>query len=684
MDSTLRTINARTFSGARISWTIAGLLALTHLALAITAAFNESPTFDEPTHLTAGYSYWVKHDYRLDPENGNLPARWASLPLLFGHLRFPAQSSAAWQQSSVGLTSRQFFSELGNDSDSMLQPARLMMSLFGAGLCLLIFAWTRSLFGTVAGLISETLMVFDPNMLAHGALVTSDVAAAFFFTAAVWSVWRLFHLVTWQTLILAALSVSGLFLTKMSAPCFLIMGGALGLFRIWSKEPIGLALPGLKWAASAKIAKVGAIAALGTVLGAVTFLSIWAAFGFRYSALAEEGQPRDILNARWDFLLDDTGATGSVLKFVRDHHILPEAFVYGVAYVTKNSQSRPSFLDEHWSNVGFQTFFLKAFLYKTPLPLIALLVLGVVALAMWSFARWRKRKDAEVQSPPLPPIQLAPLFVIIVVYGVFAWSTRLNIGHRHLLPLYPAIFILCGSCAWFVIRQRSKIGAALLCLLISWDIFSSFSIRPHYLAYFNESIGGPANGYKHLVDSSLDWGQDLPDLKSLIDHLPSDQTQRSNLYLAYFGTAKPAYYGINATILPEESYGGSLSSLGPGLYCVSATILQHVYEIERGPWAALYERAYQNGVAWSGSREANDFSAAATRSDSPETDTRSARLRTFRALRFGRLCAYLRHQKPIANAGYSILVFRLSRADIDAALHGPPAELTPSIEVAGD
>ncbi len=72
---------------------IATLLALTHAALRLTAAFNESPTFDEPTHLTAGYSYWLKHDYRLDPENGNLPARWAALPLLFGDFRFPAQTA---------------------------------------------------------------------------------------------------------------------------------------------------------------------------------------------------------------------------------------------------------------------------------------------------------------------------------------------------------------------------------------------------------------------------------------------------------------------------------------------------------------------------------------------------------------------------------------------------------------
>ncbi len=173
-------------------------------------------------------------------------------------------------------------------------------------------------------------------------------------------------------------------------------------------------------------------------------------------------------------------------------------------------------------------------------------------------------------------------------------------------------------------------------------------------------------------------------MKSWISQLPPGQAQRPNLYLAYFGTAKPAYYGIDATILPEERFGAPLSSLGPGIYCVSATTLQHVYEVERGPWAAVYEKAYQNGLAWSGTREAGDSSVVAVDSEAPDTDKRSARLRTFRALRFGRLCAYLRHQKPIANVGYSILVFHLSQADLDAALTGPPAELTPGIEVAVD
>ena len=601
MDSTLHT---KSVLGARTSWTIAALLSLTHLVLAVSAAFNESPTFDEPTHLTAGYSYWLKNDYRLDPENGNLPARWASLPLLWEHLRFPADASAGWQQMSVGAISRQFFFELGNDAEKILLPGRLMMSLFGAALCLLVFAWTRSLFGTIAGLISETIMVFDPNMLAHSALVTSDVAAAFFFTAAVWSVWRLFHIVRLRTLVLAALSIAALFLTKMSAPCFLVMAGSLSLLRIFSREPIELALPHLRGILSLRKAKLAAIAVLSILLGAFTLFSIWAAYGFRYSALSQGGQPREILNARWDYFLEDASASETVLKFVRDCRILPEAYVYGVAYVAKNSHSRPSFLDQKWSNVGFRSFFLRAFLYKTPLPILALLILTAGTLVLCWFRRRRGRK-AESDYPIPNLANLAPLLALIAVYGAFALSARLNIGHRHLLPLYPAIFILCGVCAWFLNGRRSRVAATVVLLLVCWDVFSSFAVRPHYLAYFNESVGGPANGYKHLVDSSLDWGQDLPELKTWIDRLPAGEARHSNFYLAYFGTAKPAYYGIDATTLPEESPGAPLSSLGPGLYCVSATILQHVYERDRGPWAAVYEKAYRYGLAWSQSADAN-------------------------------------------------------------------------------
>jgi hypothetical protein len=110
---------------------IAILLAALHAALAITAAIEKSPTFDEPTHLTAGYSYWLKNDYRLDPENGNWPARWAALPLVLSRPTFP--ENAAWKQADVGQVSEGFLYHNGNNSDRIVLLGRSMMAVVGAG-----------------------------------------------------------------------------------------------------------------------------------------------------------------------------------------------------------------------------------------------------------------------------------------------------------------------------------------------------------------------------------------------------------------------------------------------------------------------------------------------------------------------------------------------------------------------
>ena len=196
---------------------IAILLAALHAALAITAAMEKSPTFDEPTHLTAGYSYWLKNDYRLDPENGNWPARWAALPLLV--VAPGVSGKCGMGPGDVGRVSENFLYHSGNDSDRVMLQGRSMMAIVGAALCLLIFFCSDRLFGPIGGLISELLAVFDPNLLAHSALITADVTAAFFFTAAAWSYFRLLQFCKQRgAFFITALSWSGLFLTKMSAP----------------------------------------------------------------------------------------------------------------------------------------------------------------------------------------------------------------------------------------------------------------------------------------------------------------------------------------------------------------------------------------------------------------------------------------------------------------------------------
>src|SRR5438128_10233396 len=103
-----RTNNATvTDRRCRICWLIAILIAVLHAFMAVTAVNTKSPTFDEPQHLTAGYSYWTTNDFRLDPENGNLPMRWAALPLLLSNTKFISLNDRPWQRGEDGRTAHQ-------------------------------------------------------------------------------------------------------------------------------------------------------------------------------------------------------------------------------------------------------------------------------------------------------------------------------------------------------------------------------------------------------------------------------------------------------------------------------------------------------------------------------------------------------------------------------------------------
>src|SRR5881398_419972 len=644
---------------------IAILLAMLHAALAITAVMEKSPTFDEPTHLIAGYSYWLKNDYRLDPENGNWPARWATLPLLLSRPSFP--ENAAWKQGDAGRVSERFLYGSGNNSDRVVLLGRSMVALVGAGLCLLIFFCSNRLFGTIGGLISELLAVFDPNLLAHSALVTVDVATAFFFTAAVWSYFRLLQSANKPWFVITALSWSGLFLAKMSVLAFLLVAVILATLGVLSSEPMTIRVIRFDGQVAARWQKLVLVIGLTGALIAIVVTAIWASYAFRFSPFSRMEPAREVWNAQWQACLSDGTALENMVAFARDHRLLPEAYLYGFVFtseraVNKNALFRPAFLDGEWSNTGFTSFFPRAFLYKTPIPLLLLLITAVIAGSL----RWRnawKNRGGGVIARDLQ--RLSPIWALVLVYGIFSLTSHLNIGHRHLLPIYPAIFITCGACTYFFRGQSGRAVAIFAIAMLCWQIIESSLLRPDYLSYFNQVSGGPKAGYKHLVDSSLDWGQDLPVLKSWLDH-HFDAPVSTRLYLAYFGTALPRSYGIEATPLPVDSSTQKLSPLEPGIYCISATTLQQVYSIQPGKWTGQYESAYRLALA-----------RAVHHVDLPAKDA-VINDESLQRLRFARLCAYLRQREPIANLGSSILVFQLNQRELDQALYGPPPELAPS------
>jgi hypothetical protein len=260
--------------------------------------------------------------------------------------------------------------------------------------------------------------------------------------------------------------------------------------------------------------------------------------------------------------------------------------------------------------------------------------------------------------------------VLFIVYWVTSLTSHLNIGHRHILPTYPVMFIALG---WLGRRldRRQPMAIAAVALLTLWHVGESQRIRPHYLAYFNEIIGGPANGWRHLVDSSLDWGQDLPALRKWLDaNAPGEK-----VFLSYFGTGDPVYEGIQATMLPTLPEVGAprkWRALTPGIYALSATMLQHVYSKLGANWTATLEREFQQLRAIEPTLLAYQNDPAQRTlllRDVPAINWQAAWKR-YEELRFARLCHYLRVRGPDANAGYSILIFRVSAEQLHGAIGG--------------
>jgi len=418
--------------------------------------------------------------------------------------------------------------------------------------------------------------------------------------------------------------------------------------------------------------KLGAAAVSAVGHGLVAAGVIWMFYGFRYSAFNPALPMGGHFIRPWDVLDLSIGFPGQVLRALAAVHALPEAFLYGFAYVLETTQVRSAFLNGDYSAVGWPTFFPWAFGLKTTLALLSTtLIVGGLAVRRW----WR---DRTIMRNDL--YRIAPLATLFVVYWAFSIASHLNIGHRHILPIYPVLFIGAGALGGWAFARR---GLALVgvVMLLGCQVFEAVRIAPHFLAYFNPIGGGPENGHRHLVDSSLDWGQDLPALKSWL----SQNAGGDPVFQSYFGTGKPSYYGINAKQLPFPigfKIPRPYVRLEAGVYCISATMLAHVYSSVRGPWTLQLEQEYQE-LRLLEPAFADYVGDAKQRAELGGEATEAKWRRAWGRhdeLRFARLCYYLRVRKPDAVIGYSQLVFRLSASEVSAATAGTLREWQTLIE----
>jgi hypothetical protein len=473
--------------------------------------------------------------------------------------------------------------------------------------------------------------------------MTSDVGAALFFLAAVGAWQRMLNRTTAARISTSVLAAAGLFGVKMSAPLIVPIAGLLTFAKLVESRP-------WRWSWGRRHSAVRGVgpqlllaAALLVVHAVVVAAVLWASYGFRYSAFAEHVAGRDDFTKPWPMVLEGCGWKGDVIRFARDNRLLPEAYLYGLAHTLKHAMKRPAFLNGRYSETGWAYYFPLVFGMKTPLPTLLLLFVALgVGLRKTAAAGRRARIGLR---------RALPLICLIAIYWGTAITSNLNIGFRHLLPALPPAFILLGV----VGRCQARVQWVLTPLLL-WLAIEAGRIHPHYLAYFNQLVGGPSQGYRHLVDSNLDWGQDILGLKRWLASHGLGSGKGPPVYVSCFGTCDPKYYSVDypTPLEPQSGIAGidERTDLG-GVYCLSATILIAPMR-GKPPWGPVEERLY-----WELQRQAKE----------QRTNELADQLLTAYQLR---LKSYLLSREPDDQIGYSILIYRLSNEEVRRALFGPP------------
>jgi hypothetical protein len=286
--------------------------------------------------------------------------------------------------------------------------------------------------------------------------------------------------------------------------------------------------------------------------------------------------------------------------------------------------------------------------------------------------RWVKAAAGAAAASGINFYEFVPLVVLFAVYLGATMAGTANIGIRHLLPVYPVLFILAGVLA----RARwcwRQSGPVLAGALVVWSACEVWAVYPQTLAYFNEFAGGPRNGYRILVDSSYDWGQDLPAVEKWIARRANRPGPKPPVYFSYFGSGVLGLFKLDGVALLPSWFvqpGNFNFTLKPGTYIISATMLQSVYNHTAfGSWRDSYESEYQNLTPVIDQiRQPHDSATFAQL-------TRTGAIQRYDELRLARLCAYLRKREPDERITYGVLVYELNQARLDEALRGPPAEL---------
>ncbi|MCX6812597.1 MAG: GtrA family protein [Candidatus Berkelbacteria bacterium] len=540
----------------------AGAILAVMMLISFMTMRGDSAIVDEVAHIPSGYSYIEYHDYRLNPEHPPFAKALAGISLSFQKFN-GFENNIYYKSADQWDSGWDFLYRLGNNPDTILFWARLPMLLFALGLGVILYKWAAELFGNKTALFVTFLYAMTPDFLAHSHLVTTDVPAALGFLLAVYTFDKFLQKGGRKYFILAILGFAAAQLLKFSAVLL------YGIFPIlvFARADFDKKSAGAKyWSAFWRRFKSFFSVSVGSlaVVWLVYIPLIWSTpVSIEKQVILNNltSDPRtEILRTFLDKL------AGNHITMALGQYLLGVMLVFA-RVVGGNS----TFIIGHFSDKAISWFFPVAFLIKTPMTIIVLAFFALVYMI------WKSKKNLPAENWFLW-LMLAPF----LVYWVVALRSSLDLGTRYLLPTLPFLYLLIGFATKNIIESKkfwAKVAVVVAIFTLAAPVLAAY---PKYLGYLNiATFGHP--GYQEMVDSGLDWGQDLKRLQTY-----AQENQIKNMKIDYFGGGLPSYY-IPDSILWRSGYGPTT-----GWLVVSATYYQmsKLQGKESGKWSYDWLESY--------------------------------------------------------------------------------------------
>lgn len=571
---------------------ICGGLVLLFGLLSYWAALGKSATYDEPLHAVAGHLVRYHGDYRIDPEDGALFLRWGAflhsqdeLKLNLNDENFKSVTKEHGRQWPFVI--RELFQNGSVDGDAYLNRSRIMFVPLGMALGALVAWWAWKLGGAIAAIAGAVLFCLDPNFLAHASLVKNDVALSLLMLWLMMAVWMFGQRATILRLLAIALACSCALNVKFSGLLFGPMVAIALAIRALLPQPWKFS----RWELQSRWPRLGAAIGASLIIAILSCISIWAAYSFRFLPtkdpsiqfdmagtveMAKVQELRamhpDVRPTEEEYKAHCPRTIVRAVEFASAHRLLPQTWLHGLLYTYATTLIRSSFIVGQYSLTGWWYFFPLTMLFKTP---VTTMVVSAAALFGTILLLAKPRAEGPLR---IEWWAVTCLVTPIGIYGGSAIVTNLNLGLRHILPVYPFLFVMVSVLLSLVMKALPKLGIGIGVVLGAGLLLETgLGATPNYLAFINFMSGGSRGGIKLVGDSSLDWGQDLKLLAEWQAKHPSEK-----LYLCYFGTADPAAYGVRASYAPHPTawppWGPWTQDMSrPGTLAMSATNLQSIY-----------------------------------------------------------------------------------------------------------